>query len=52
MTYKGRYEIVFGRSDQIAGALAKLDLVVEELEREGIYSGEIDFSDGGVRVIG
>ncbi len=52
MTYKGRYEIVFGRSDQIAGALAKLDLVVEELKREGIYSGEIDFSDGGVRVIG
>ncbi len=52
MTYKDRYEIVFGRSDQIESALAKLDLVIAELEREGIYSGEIDFSDGGVRVIG
>lgn len=52
MTYKDRYEIVFGRSDQIESALAKLDLVIAELEQEGIYSGEIDFSDGGVRVIG
>ena len=34
MTYKDRYEIVFGRSDQIESALAKLDLVIAELEQE------------------
>ena len=51
MTYKDRYEVIFGRSDQIERAVATLDILIADLERKGIYSGEIDFSDGSVRVI-
>ena len=51
MTYKDRYEVIFGRSDTIDNAVAKLELVVSELETQGTYSAEIDFSDGSIRVV-
>ena len=51
MTYKDRYEVIFGRSDTIDNAVAKLDYLVAELESQGTYSAEIDFSDGSIRVV-
>ena len=51
LTYKERYEVIFGRSDQIPNGMAKLDLLIAELENKGTYSCEIDFSDGSIRVV-
>ena len=51
LTYKERYEVIFGRSDQIPNGMAKLDLLIAELENQGTYSCEIDFSDGSIRVV-
>ena len=51
LTYRGRYEVIFGRSDIIADSVAKLPMVADELEIEGTGTAQIDFSDGGIRVI-
>lgn len=51
LTYQERYEVIFGRSDQIDNGLAKLELVIAELEKQGTFSANIDFSDGTIRVI-
>ena len=51
LTYRGRYEVIFGRSDIIESSVAKLPMIAEELEKEGTAAAQIDFSDGGIRVI-
>lgn len=51
LTYQERYEVIFGRSDQIDNGLAKLELVIAELENQGTFNATIDFSDGTIRVI-